>query len=140
MFTSMAVRTEVLGMSASCQSALVRYGASDDADWAADRRQDHPDTAIAYHNLAMVFLARGDSEAARKTFEQALAIQRKVLGTRHPLTAMTQAKLGMLLADRGEQARAMPHLKQALAVLADVLPPDNSVVLSLRLQIRGRKR
>ena len=70
----------------------------------------------------MVFLARGDSEAARKTFEQALAIQRKVLGTRHPLTAMTQAKLGMLLADRGEQARAMPHLKQALAVLADVLP------------------
>ena len=80
----------------------------------------------------MVFLARSDSEAARKTYEQALAIQRKVLGSRHPLTAMTHARSGLLLAERGDQARARPELEQALAVLADVLTPDHALLLSIR--------
>src|SRR4030095_11380261 len=44
---------------------------------------DHADTASSLHNLAMVYLSKGDFAKAEALFERALAIYQKVLGPAH---------------------------------------------------------
>jgi len=54
---------------------------------------EHPDIAISLDNLARLFTAQGDFEAARPLFERAQTIFEKVLGTKHPDTERVRDNL-----------------------------------------------
>ncbi|VAW42744.1 hypothetical protein MNBD_CHLOROFLEXI01-3218, partial [hydrothermal vent metagenome] len=63
----------------------------------------------------------GDYKAARPFYEQALAINQKVLGEAHPDTASSLNNMGALLRAMGQLAEARPFYEQALAIRQKVL-------------------
>jgi tetratricopeptide (TPR) repeat protein len=78
--------------------------------------EEHPFTALIYHNLASVQEKIGLWNEAEVAYARALAIRRKALGENHPDTAHTLTMLGTLLSKlhRDEQGRS--YLEQALTI------------------------
>ena len=62
-----------------------------------------------------------DYAGARPYYEQALDINRKVLGAEHPDTASSLNNLGYLLRAMGDYAGARPYYEQALAIRKQAL-------------------
>jgi tetratricopeptide (TPR) repeat protein len=74
-----------------------------------------------------------DNAGARPYYEQALAINRKVLGEEHPDTANSLNNLGGLLQNMGDYTGARPYYEQALAIRKKVLGeehPDTATSLN----------
>jgi CHAT domain-containing protein/tetratricopeptide (TPR) repeat protein len=78
--------------------------------------EEHPLTALSYHNLAANLYAQGKYVAAEKLERKALAIRRKVLGEEHPLTASSYNNLANDLHTQGKRAAAEALYQKALAV------------------------
>ena len=53
----------------------------------------HPDVALVLHNLAALREEQGDVTAARRLYEEALALYRASVGPRHPDTKVCAARL-----------------------------------------------
>jgi len=86
---------------------------------------EHPDTAEAVYNLAMLFRAKGDDASAEPLLIRALAINEKALGDGHPNTAVSLDQLGELYRDHGDYAKAEPLLTRALAIRQAIFGPDH---------------
>ncbi|MDQ2808789.1 MAG: tetratricopeptide repeat protein [Chloroflexota bacterium] len=56
----------------------------------------HPDTATSLNNLAGLFDAQGDLNAARPLLERAIAICEQSLGLSHPTTCRVRENLSVL--------------------------------------------
>jgi CHAT domain-containing protein len=67
----------------------------------------------------------GDFSGARPYYEQALAINRKVLGEEHPAMATSLNQLGALLRAMGDFSGARPYYEQALAIRRKVLGEEH---------------
>lgn len=63
---------------------------------------EHPDTAGALNNLAVVKKNLGKFDEATEYYEQALSIQDKRLGKTHPVTLTTRENLGLLYEEIGK--------------------------------------
>jgi serine/threonine protein kinase/CHAT domain-containing protein/tetratricopeptide (TPR) repeat protein len=81
----------------------------------------HPDVAATAHNLAELWLAKGDEARATLRFRQALDIRRKVFGDRHPDVAQTLAGLAAAEASGGRYAEAKKNYEQAIQLWKDLL-------------------
>jgi hypothetical protein len=76
--------------------------------------EDHPDTAMSYANLAVLYYATGRYQRAEPLYEKALAIRHKTLGEEHPQTAEYHSSLAAVHAQMGQYARAARALGQQL--------------------------
>ena len=51
--------------------------------------ENHPDTAISYNNIGVVYYNLGDYDKALEYYNKALEIRKAVLGESHPFTQHT---------------------------------------------------
>ena len=68
---------------------------------------DHPDTALALNNLALLYYSMGDYAKAEPLYQRALKIDEKALGPDHPDTARALNNLALLKIDLGEAKDAI---------------------------------
>src|SRR5205807_774037 len=77
--------------------------------------EQHPHTALGYHNVAFCLDIQGKHREALPLFQRALAIFRKVHGEQHPGTATTWNNLASCLAHLGRRAEALRRLPPLFA-------------------------
>ncbi len=77
---------------------------------------NHPNYAVALHNLALVYQEQGKYADAEGLYKRALAIREKTLGVSHPHVAQTLNNLGNMYKELGNYADAESLLKRALAI------------------------
>lgn len=70
------------------------------------RGSDHPDTANALNNLAVVEKKLGKYREAGEHYQRALTIQEDQLGATHPGTLTTRRNLGLLYEETGRYEQA----------------------------------
>jgi tetratricopeptide (TPR) repeat protein len=68
--------------------------------------QDNPDVAIAYTNLGLLYLKKGDMEAAQKALEQSIAL--------NPVDALAYNHLGVTLREQGKFQESQTAYLQAI--------------------------
>ena len=86
---------------------------------------EHPDTAAAANNLAVLYKATGAYSKAEPLFQQALAINEKALGPEHPDTAKSLNNLAGLYWETGAYSKAEPLLRRALAIKERAFGPEH---------------
>ena len=86
---------------------------------------DHPDTTVSYHNLAVYLVGQGQFAAAQPLCEKSLEIRRRLLGDEHPDTAASYSSLAILLMYQGRYAAAQPLCEQAMEVRRRLLGDDH---------------
>ncbi|MFP5284424.1 MAG: tetratricopeptide repeat protein, partial [Thermoanaerobaculia bacterium] len=86
---------------------------------------EHPDVAVALHNLSTVFKGLGDYEAARRHDERALRILEKALGPDHDDVAAILSSLGDLHTARGDLTTARRLLDRVLRIREKALGPEH---------------
>ncbi|PWT82250.1 MAG: hypothetical protein C5B58_08550, partial [Acidobacteria bacterium] len=86
---------------------------------------DHPDTATALNNLALLYQSLGDYAKAEPLYQRALKIAERALGPDHPDTAQTLNNLALLYCSLGDYAKAEPLCQRALKIAERALGPDH---------------
>ena len=86
---------------------------------------DHPHTAPALNNLAVLYKAMGDYAKAEPLYQRALKINEKALGPDHPQTATALNNLAALYKAMGDYAKAEPLYQRALKIDEKALGPDH---------------
>lgn len=86
---------------------------------------EHPGVAAVLNNLAEPYHAQGRYTEAEPLYEQALAINEKVLGAEHPDVATNLSNLAAFYHDLGRDAEAEPLYERALAISERALGPDH---------------
>ncbi len=77
------------------------------------------------HNLAIIYIARGQYDEAQRYFERALEICERAFGADHPKMSTGHAGLANVYYARGELAEAQRHFERALAIDEQALGPDH---------------
>jgi CHAT domain-containing protein/tetratricopeptide (TPR) repeat protein len=80
----------------------------------------HPDHALCLHLLGVVHRERRQYGRAREFFEQALALQRKLVADRHPKSVETLNALAWLDEAEGDLARSRRLFERAIELHKDV--------------------
>lgn len=93
-----------------------------------ERNMDRAELVEPLGSLGMVLHRNGDYEAARKTYEEALALGRRELGAEHPEVASMLQRVGNLLFDQGRFEESATYSRQALALREKVLGPEHHQV------------
>ena len=89
---------------------------------------DAPDLAVAIHDLAVLYLYKGDYPRVEPLSNRALAIQEKALGRNHPQVATTLNLLTVLYFNKGDYEKAEPLANRALAIKEKALGPEHSTL------------
>ncbi|HEX2488424.1 MAG TPA: CHAT domain-containing tetratricopeptide repeat protein, partial [Blastocatellia bacterium] len=87
---------------------------------------DAPDLAAAIHDLAVLYLYKGDYPRVEPLSNRALAIQEKALGRNHPQVAASLNMLTVLYLNKGDYEKAELLAKRALAIKEKTLGPEHS--------------
>ncbi|QDU29442.1 photosystem I assembly protein Ycf3 [Anatilimnocola aggregata] len=103
---------------------------------------DHPNVADTLNSLGILTSDQGDYPAARKYYEEALVVYRKVLGNEHKSTAGTLNNLGILASDQGDYPAARKYYEEALAIqrkeLGNEHPSTADTLSNLGVLARGQ--
>jgi tetratricopeptide (TPR) repeat protein len=86
---------------------------------------DHPNTATALSNLALLYSSMGNYAKAEPLYERALEIDEKALGPDHPATAYVLNNLALLYSSMGNYAKAEPLYQRALKITEKALGSDH---------------
>ncbi|MDR2119137.1 MAG: ATP-binding protein [Tannerellaceae bacterium] len=81
----------------------------------------HPDTAITYNNIALVYHGQGEYGQAMEWHRKALEIREKILGISHPDTATTCDNIAEVYRSLGEYNQALKWHRKALEIYEKVL-------------------
>jgi tetratricopeptide (TPR) repeat protein len=93
----------------------------------------HPDVAIIYNNLALIYYLQSEYEEAESLYLSALEIYQQRLGGIHPDVATIQWNLGILYQKQCRYPEAKALYCQALAIAQSKLGsdhPDTQGILS----------
>ena len=101
------------------------------------RGPDHPDTAAALNNLALLYDSMGNYAKAEALYQRALKIKEKALGPDHPDTALALNNLAMLYRSMGDYAKAEPLCRRALKIDEKALGPDHPDVATVLNNLAG---
>jgi tetratricopeptide (TPR) repeat protein len=77
---------------------------------------DHPDVATALGTVAMIYAHLGDTAKARSTYEQAIGIRERTLGTNSPALVPTLNNVADMLNRMGDARGALPYIERALPI------------------------
>jgi tetratricopeptide (TPR) repeat protein len=80
---------------------------------------EHPATAASLSHLARLLTRKGDAAEARRTYREALAMQRRLLGGDHTALTTTLNNLARELQAAGELEEAEAFLREAIAIWRD---------------------
>jgi serine/threonine protein kinase/tetratricopeptide (TPR) repeat protein len=86
---------------------------------------EHPDTLIALHNLAILFLSRSRFADAEPLIAQELEVRRRVLGPEHPGMLASMNSLAALYRALGQYDRAELLFVQIVEISPRVNGPDH---------------
>jgi CHAT domain-containing protein/Tfp pilus assembly protein PilF len=86
---------------------------------------DHPGTAQALNDLALLYNTKGDYAKAEPLYQRALKIHEKALGRDHPDTAWTLNNLAWLYVSMGDYAKAELFYRRALKIKEKALGRDH---------------
>lgn len=87
--------------------------------------KDHPETATAYNNIAVVCLNLGDHDGSLKWAKKAMKIRENALGLDHTDTADTYHCLGRIYSDKRDYETAAKWYGKALAIYKKVYGVDH---------------
>ncbi len=111
---------------------------------AAELKDDPELEARMMYQMADTYYNLGIYPQAQSLAEQALSIQRRVLGPRHHDTIETMTLLGGLLSDEGNYKEAEKVEREQLAIDRKILGPDNRATLKmsfwLGITLNGEER
>jgi tetratricopeptide (TPR) repeat protein len=82
------------------------------------RGEEHPDTATAYNNLALIAMDRGDFTEAERLSRLGLSLSRKTLGDNHPRVAGSWNTLSSILREQGRYDEAFAATREAMRLTA----------------------
>ena len=95
--------------------------------------KNHPDSATAMNNLALLHYSRGNYEAAEPLYKRALVIDEQTLGIDHTGVATDLNNLALLYKKKGDLEGAEPLLKRAMEIKEKNFDPGHpSLVTGLR--------
>ena len=86
---------------------------------------EHPDTATALNNLALLYHGTGAYARAEPLYQRALVIREKAQGPEHPGTANSLNNLAELYRATGDYAQAEPLYQRALVISEKALGPEH---------------
>jgi len=86
---------------------------------------EHPETASAYNDIAMVYTNQSNYGKALEYFGKALSIREKVLGAAHPSTASTYNNIAGVYDKQVDFGKALEYYRKALAIHEKVLGTAN---------------
>lgn len=99
--------------------------------------EQHPSTAKALGNLAVVHLGMEDLDAAIEAQARALAIREVTLGSQHPDVAHSVFNLGLAVQQAGDASRALELFERALEIRELVHGPEHPEVAAIVHAIAG---
>lgn len=127
-------------------SGMVQHGARDlegaqaELERALGVAREHgvgPAEIQALVALGTILMARGEPEAARTHFEEALAGLEREYGPDHPRITAALTNLAAVYRETGEPRRAQQAHERALALLRRALPPDHPEVATSMTNLAG---
>jgi tetratricopeptide (TPR) repeat protein len=92
---------------------------------------DHPDTAVNYHNIASIYDTLCQYDPAMELYQKALAIVEKVLGKDHPDTAKTYDNIANMYHKQGKYNFAIELYQKALVAVEKALGKDHPYTASI---------
>jgi len=87
--------------------------------------KEHPDTATAYNNIALVYAKQGDDNKALEWYHKALAISEKVLGKENLAFATIYNNIADIYSHQGNYPEALEWFHKALAISEKVLGKEH---------------
>ena len=85
----------------------------------------HPDVAISYNDLGVVYVCKGEYEKALENYNKSLQIRKTLLGEDHPDIATVYSNLGVLYRAKEEYDKAMEFHGKALQIRLMALGEDH---------------
>ncbi len=86
---------------------------------------EHPRTAVALNNLALLYCETGAYAKAEPLYQRALAINEKAPGPDHSQTAISLNNLALLYHATGAYTKAEPLFERSLAIREKALGPEH---------------
>ena len=83
---------------------------------------DHPDVAMSYNNMAIVYKNQGKYVEALEQHQKALDIKLVALGSDHPNVAMSYNNMAIVYYNQGKYAEALELYHKALDIMLVALP------------------
>lgn len=88
--------------------------------------EKHPETAIVYHRIGIVFSLKGDIENALKYLFMALDIRVEKLGIKNPYTASSFLCIGIVYEEMGDYDNALEYHMKSLKIHKEVFGDEHS--------------
>ncbi|MHC6202867.1 DUF2225 domain-containing protein [Breznakiellaceae bacterium SP9] len=82
--------------------------------------KNHPNTAIKYNNIGLVYNNMGKYPKALEFLQKALVIMEEVFGKNHPATAVSYNSIGDVYHNMGKYPKALEFLQNNLAICEEV--------------------
>jgi tetratricopeptide (TPR) repeat protein len=86
---------------------------------------DHPNIAVSYNNIGIIYRSMGNYQKALEFNIKALALRERVLGTEHQNTATYYSNIGTTYYAMKNYPKALEHFLKALAIEERVLGTDH---------------
>ncbi|MBK6543757.1 MAG: tetratricopeptide repeat protein [Saprospiraceae bacterium] len=87
--------------------------------------EGHPDFALGYLNLGILYWKSGQYEQSEKNIWKATGLREKYLGKEHSEYAKCLNNLGVLYYDMGQYEKSIGYYQEALSIRKRVLGPDH---------------
>jgi len=90
--------------------------------------QPHPDFAAALNDLGLMLYDKGDYDRSERLLQEALAMNRRLLGTKHPEIATSLNNIANVMHDRGNLEGAETGYRMSLAMRRELLGNTHPLV------------
>ena len=97
--------------------------------------ESHPDVALSYNNIGVVYDAQGYYDRALEYHQQSLEIRKQVLGESHPDVALSYNNIGVVYYAQGDYDRALEYYQKSLEITLKIFGKNHPYVALLYTNI-----
>ena len=102
--------------------------------------ENHPDLAITYNNIGLVYRNKGDYDAALQYYDKARKIYENVLDENHPYLATIYNNIGVAYNNKGDYIEALKYLNMALRIYESKFGAEDKRTLKAKERIETVKQ